>query len=498
VGSCVAARIIVHGHFYQPPREDPWTGVIEEQPSAAPSHDWNQRVHAESYAPNACAEIIVDGQEKVVNNFERISYNVGPTLLKWMEDTDPETYRLIVGADGKVRSSTGYGNALAQAFHHTILPLSPARDARTEIRWGKADFRHRFGRDPVGMWLPETACNDTVLGLLIEEGISFTILAPGQAGYWRKVGDDHWVDAVEEPIETRIPYRYFHPDGSGGSITLFFYDADIARAVAFEQGASSAENFLDLFVDKVADAGVVHTATDGETYGHHHKFSELALAYALFDDAPARGIETTSYEGWLASSEPSYEIQIAPGEGSSWSCAHGVGRWSRDCGCSTGGEPGWNQSWRAPLRAALEIVKSAADRTFVSQAHALLRDPWAARDEYVDVVIGAEDLDSFLGRHLTTEATDRSRAALLLELQRNAMAMFTSCAWFFNDVGGIETVQILRYAARVFDLLDQVDGMQPLQPFLETLGRAHSNDPDIGTGADVYEKIVARSPLASS
>ncbi|MDQ3878578.1 MAG: DUF3536 domain-containing protein [Actinomycetota bacterium] len=487
----MAARIIVHGHFYQPPREDPWTGIVEEQPSAAPFHDWNARVHAESYQPNTAAQITVDDRQETVNNFERISYDVGPTLLKWMQEADRQTYELIVGADHKVRFETGHGNALAQAYHHTILPLSSARDARTEIRWGKADFRHRFGRDAVGMWLPETACNDATLGLLIEEGIRFTILAPSQASYWRRIGDDHWNDVTEQPIETRVPYRYSHPDGSAGSLVLFFYDADVARAVAFEQGASSAENFLDLFEAKVTQEGVVHTATDGETYGHHHKFSELALAYALFEDAPGRGIETTNYETWLASTEPEYEVQIVPGEGSSWSCAHGVGRWSRDCGCSTGGEPDWNQSWRAPLRAALDIVKNDADRTFVSQAHALFRDPWAARDDYVSVVVGAEDLDAFLTRHLTGAPSDRSRAAMVLELQRNAMAMFTSCAWFFNDVGGIETVQILRYAARVFDLLEQLDGMRPLQPFLDTLKRARSNDPDIGTATDVFEGIVA-------
>lgn len=488
----MAARIIVHGHFYQPPRENPWTGVIDNQPSAAPFHDWNERVHAESYAPNARAEITVDGVKETVNNFERISYDVGPTLLKWMEDADRETYDLIVGADGTARAATGHGNAMAQAYHHTILPLSPARDARTEIRWGKADFRHRFGREPVGMWLPETACNDKVLGLLIEEGIAFTILAPGQASYWRRIGDRHWNDVAEHPLETRIPYRYAHPDGRDGSLTLFFYDAEIAQAVAFAEGASSAETFFELFHKKVADDGVVHTATDGETYGHHHKFSELALAHALFHEAGSHEIETTNYEAWLASGEPEYEVQIAPGEGSSWSCAHGVGRWSRDCGCSTGGEEGWNQSWRAPLRAALEIVKSAADRTFVSQAHALLKDPWAARDDYVDVVVGAEELGSFLERHaLTSDKSELSRAATLLELQRNAMAMFTSCAWFFNDVGGIETVQILRYAGRVFDLLQQVDGMQPLDAFLATLKRARSNDPDIGTGADVYDRIVS-------
>ncbi|MEA2486514.1 MAG: hypothetical protein QOF16_168 [Actinomycetota bacterium] len=488
----MAARIIVHGHFYQPPREDPWTGIIDEQPSAAPFHDWNTRVHAECYAPNARAEITIDEKKTFVNNFERISYNVGPTLLGWMKNADPQTYDRIVEADRRSLSSSGFGNALAQAFHHTILPLSSPRDARTEILWGKADFRHRFGREPMGMWLPETACNDTVLGLLIDEEIRFTILAPSQASRWRAIGEETWTEASEGSIETRRPYRYLHPDGSGKSLILFFYDADIARAVAFERGASSADAFLELFEAKGVEQGVVHTATDGETYGHHHKFSELALAHALFETAPERSIETTSYEGWLASADVDHEVDIVGGEGSSWSCAHGVGRWSRDCGCSTGGEPGWNQQWRAPLRAALEIAKSAADRTFASQGHALLHDPWAARDDYVSVVIGARPLDEFLATHaIGGDPSDATRAEALLELQRNAMAMFTSCGWFFNDIGGIETVQILRYAARVFDLLQQLDGMQPMPEFLSALKQAQSNDPDIGTGADVFEQIVA-------
>jgi alpha-amylase/alpha-mannosidase (GH57 family) len=449
-------------------------------------------VHAECYAPNAGAEIVLGEKKTLVNNFERISFNVGPTLLKWMGDADPETYDRIVAADREALSTTGYGNAIAQAYHHTILPLSSPRDARTEILWGKADFRCRFGRDPAGMWLPETACNDTVLGLLIDEGIGFTILAPAQASRIREIGDETWTDVSDGSIETRRPYRYSHPDGSGRSLIFFFYDADIARAVAFERGASSSEALLDLFVDKTAEQAVVHTATDGETYGHHHKFSELALAYALFDDAPTRGIETTSYEAWLASAEVDHEVEIAGGEGSSWSCAHGVGRWSRDCGCSTGGEPGWNQQWRAPLRAALEIAKNAADRTFASQGHVLLRDPWAAREDYVNVVIGAQPFDEFVAGHaIDSVHSDAARAAALLELQRNAMAMFTSCGWFFNDVGGIETVQILRYAARVFDLLEQLDGMRPVSEFMSALKQAQSNDPDIGTGADVFERAYA-------
>lgn len=499
----MAARLTVHGHFYQPPRENPWTGEVPEQPSASPAHDWNERVHQECYRPNAYARIpapAVDGaevSEEIVNNFERLSFDVGPTLLEWMEEADPETYARILEADRVSLERLGHGNAIAQAYHHTILPLSASHDVRTQVRWGLADFRFRFGRESEGIWLPETAANDDTLATLIEEGIAFTILAPQQASRWRET-DGRWIQSAAQPIDPRLPYRYFHRDGSGRSLVLFFYTGEIARKIAFERAGSSGEGFIDLFEAGSADGLLVHAATDGETYGHHHVSSELGLAYALFVEAEERGLEVTNYATYLETVEIKHEAAVWRGEGTAWSCAHGIGRWVRDCGCSTGGEEAWNQRWRGPLRAALDVVKRAADEILERVGGTLLNDPWKARDDYIEVILGALDIDEFASRHAAgpLDETQKDRVITLMELQRNAMSMYTSCGWFFNDVGGIETVQVLRYAARTMDVIEELGQTTPEQPFLSTLEDAVSNDPQIGTAADIYLGLVS-APMTS-
>ena len=483
-------RLAVHAHFYQPPREDPWTGAIPEQPSAAPFHDWNERVNAESYRPNAFARIGDARGDRTVNNFERLSFNVGPTLLSWMAEADPETYERILEADRISLDAKGHGNALAQAFHHTILPLSPLRDVRTQVRWGLADFHFRFGREAEGMWLPETAANEDVLSVLIDEGIRFTILAPNQARRWREP-DGTW---HTPPVDTRLPHRFLHPDGSGRELTLFFYDGGIARAIAFERAGASAEGFLDLFehqMDDDRDDLLVHAATDGETYGHHQTFTDLGLAYALFVEADRRDIEVTNYATFLEEYPARREVSIVGGEGSAWSCAHGVGRWYRDCGCSTGGEAGWNQQWRTPLREGLDLLRDVADEVFERMGTELLADPWAARDEFVRVVIGAEAPGDLIARHQSgpLDEDQRTTALQLLKMQERALAMYTSCGWFFNDIGGIETVQVLTYAAAVVELLKDLGQSVPEQELIGLLEQAKSNDPEIGTGADVFLRI---------
>ena len=484
-------RIAIHAHFYQPPREDPWTGRVPEQPGAAPFHDWNERVHAESYRPNTQVPITTrDGDQLVVNNFEKLSFNVGPTLLSWMEQADSSTYRKIVEADTVSVERLGHGNAVAQAFHHTILPLSPLRDVRTQVRWGLADFRFRFGRDAEGIWLPETAANDDVLSILIDEGVRFTILAPNQASRWREP-EGQW---QTPPVETRVPYRYAHPDRSGRHLAIFFYDGNIARAIAFERAAGSAEALLDLFAqtgETDRDDLLIHAATDGETYGHHHRFTDLGLGYVLFVEADRRGIEVTNYAAFLDGHPPTREVNVVGGEGSSWSCAHGVGRWRRNCGCSTGGEPGWNQEWRGPLREALDLLRDVADETFERMGAELMTDPWAARDDYVNVVIGATPVDDFVAKHQSRPLDDEQRvtAARLLKMQEHALAMYTSCGWFFNDIGGIETVQVLTYAAAAVELLKDLGQTVPEQELISVLEQAKSNDPEVGTGADVYLRI---------
>lgn len=492
----MAVRIAVHAHFYQPPRENPWTGRIDEQPDAAPFHDWNERIHAESYRPNAFAAIATESGEETVNNFERLSFNVGPTLMAWLETEHPETYGRIIEGDRKSIERLGHGNAIAQAFHHTILPLATTREIRTEIRWGLADFRFRFGRPAEGMWLPETAANNAALAVLIEEGVRFTILAPHQASHWRNPGSD-WVTVEDRPLDIHQPHLFEHPDGSHRTISVFFYDGELAREIAFSELGSSATRFIDAFASRAPEKdGLVTVATDGETYGHHQKFSDLGLAYALFGEADKRGVEVTNPATYLSQNPAARHLRLPPGPGTSWSCAHGIGRWREDCGCSTYGPEDWNQSWRGPLRAGLEVIRWAADETYLRFGSPIFIDPWGARDRYVDVVIGAAQVADFLEGETAGLADPEALqlARTLLEIQRNAMSMFTSCGWFFYDVSRIETVQILRYAAKTLELLGSIGLPLPDEAYMPLLEEARSNDPAEGTAATILAGLTSAAP----
>jgi len=454
---------VIHGHFYQPPRENPWTGKVEPEPSAAPYHDWNERIHAECYAPNA-------------DNYKNISFNFGPTLLWWLERHHLDTYKKIIDADKEsIARRNGHGNAIAQAYGHAILPLCNERDQLTQVVWGIADFRFRFGREPESLWLPETAANDQVLALLIEQGLRYVILAPNQA---------------KGKVDTSKAYVFRHPDGSGRSLAVFFYNGPLARAIAFEKALTSSRGLVEQFIRAAGTRELVNVATDGETYGHHFKFGDLCLAHALEVEAPKAGFQITNYGAYLDLHPPEIEVEIdngPDGEGSSWSCAHGVGRWMRDCGCHTGGEPGCNQSWRTPLREALNFLRDDTAVKFENAAGDLLRDPWAARNDYIDVVLDHRALDTFLNRHALRP--DESRIAQLMELQKSALLMFASCGWFFSDVAGIETIQVMRYAARVMDLQQQLGFEPPEKKFLEILAEAKSNDPKKGNGADLFAAL---------
>jgi len=476
--------LIIHGHFYQPPRENPWTGEVETEPSAAPFHDWNERIHAESYAPNAA-----------VNNYARISFNFGPTLLSWLERHHPDTYQHILAADrASAAQRGGHGNAIAQAYGHAILPLCNERDRLTQVVWGVADFRFRFGREPEALWLPETAANDATLALLIEQGLRYVILAPEQAKRIRV--DSKWLDVSGGKVDTTRAYRYEHPDNSGRSIAVFFYDGTLARAIAFERALTSSRGLVELFLRAAKLGDLVNVATDGETYGHHFKFGDLGLAHALGVEARQAGFWLTNYGEYLDRHPPELAVEIENGperEGSSWSCAHGVGRWTRDCGCHTGGEAGWKQAWRDPLRVALNFLRDDAALKFESSGIELLRDPWAARNDYVSVLLDPDRArEEFLARHAVRSLSEaeQERVFQLLEMQRSALLMFTSCGWFFSDLAGIETIQVLRYAARVIDLQEQLGFDVPRKEFLELLANAKSNQPDKGNGADIFSSIV--------
>jgi alpha-amylase/alpha-mannosidase (GH57 family) len=491
--------LIIHGHFYQPPRENPWTGIVEVEPSAAPFHDWNERIHSECYQPNACAHITdrQTGANKIVNNYANISFNFGPTLASWLEQNHPDTYTRIVVADREsALKRAGHGNAIAQAYGHAILPLCNERDRQTQIRWGIADFRERFGRDPEAMWLPETACNDDVLAALIDQGMRFVILAPNQVARIRSIGGNEWRAANEQNIDTSVAYRYSQRDGSGRSIAVFFYDGPTSRAIAFENLLRSSHDLVDRFAQTAHDRELVNIATDGETYGHHFKFGDICLAYALEVEAPARGFQITNYGEYLDRCPPTFDVEInngPGGEGTSWSCLHGVGRWIRDCGCHTGGEPGWNQRWRVPLRQALDFLRDENADHFEATRGNLFLDPWEARDASIALVLDQfQSREEFLrhhaGRWLTTD--EQWRALAYLELQRMLLLMYTSCGWFFNDISGIETIQILKYAGRAIDLMEQLGLPSVHDRFLLTLTEAKSNVPALGSGADIFRQLV--------
>lgn len=487
-------HVVLHGHFYQPPRADPWYEEVPRQPSAAPQHDWNVRVCQECYAPNTAARLL-DGQGRVrgfVDNYRGISFDFGPTLMEWLQCHAENTYASVLEADRESRRRLGYGNAIAQAHGHLIMPLASERDRHTQVAWGMADFAARFGRDPEGMWLPETAVDVATLEVLAAHGIRFTVLAPSQAWRFRAPGAE-W-QGVQGDIEGRSPYLLQLP--SGRSLALFFYDGYLSRGVAFEGLLQSGERLvsalLGAFDADPSQPQLVHVATDGETYGHHHRFGEMALAYAL--DALGRrdDVRLTNYAAYLAANPPHREVEIR--ERTSWSCAHGIERWRSDCGCHTGGRPGWSQQWRAPLRQALDELAAQLGRQFERHAGELLRDPWAARDAYVELLLqgGHADRRAWLRGQARqgVDARGVTRALAWLESQRHAMAMFTSCGWFFNDVSGIETEQVLLHAARALQLARDAGGIDLEPELVERLRQARSNRPGEGTAADLWERRV--------
>lgn len=499
----MTTALVVHGHFYQPPRENPWTDMIEREPSAQPFHNWNERIHSECYRPNAHARI-VDSRgrvERIINNYANLSFNFGPTLLKWLERHHPHTYRRIVEADrASVRRRSGHGNAIAQGYHHVILTLCNERDRRTQIRWGMADFRHRFEREPEALWLPETAANSETLDALIEEGLTYVILSPHQAERVRPIGGKVWQSVIDGQVDPTVPYKYFHRDGSERSIAIFFYDGMIAKAVAFDAVLASSHTLLDRFERAVSTTTqLVNIATDGESYGHHFHFGDRCIAYALEVEAGAHGFQVTNYGEFLAAHEPTMEAEIKEGpegEGTAWSCAHGVGRWSRDCSCHAGAPEGWDQKWREPLRSALDFLRDAAALKFETAAGDLFTDPWATRDAYVELLVDrTHPREEFLRRHAkkSLSAAEQIRALTLLELQRSAMVMYTSCGWFFNDVSGLETVQVMRYAGRALELMEELELDPPRAQFLEILSEAGSNERDAGNGADIFRRTVEAS-----
>jgi alpha-amylase/alpha-mannosidase (GH57 family) len=491
--------ICIHGHFYQPPRENAWLETVELQESASPFHDWNERINFECYAQNASSRIL-DQQGQIidiVNNYERISFNFGPTLLSWLELNDPETYKAIQEADKRSLKQFGFGNAVAQVHSHLILPLCNEQDKVTQTAWGIKDFEKRFGRKPEGIWLAETAVDTASLEVLAAQGILYTIASPRQAAAVKPLSANNWQNVDENSLDTRRPYLCKLP--SGKQIAIFFYDGKIAQSVAFSgllnNGKVFAEHLNKGFRPDNGEAQLVHIATDGESYGHHHRHGDMALAWCLDYLSTQDDVELINYAAFLHKFPPTWEVRIH--ENSSWSCVHGVERWRNDCGCSTGGHAHWNQQWRAPLREALNWLRDKLIPIYEVQAKALFHDPYQARNAYIDVILDRSEanINAFFAaqalRPLTAE--ERVHALRLLELQRNALYMFTSCGWFFDEISGIETNQILQYACRAIHFAQQVDGVNLEPEFIQRLANAPSNLPQILNGARNYELNVIPS-----
>jgi len=496
--------VCIHGHFYQPPRENPWLETVETQDTAAPYHDWNERICAECYSTNGAARIVNNKNQitRIVNNYARISFNYGPTLLSWLVENAPRTYRMILDGERRSRKSyKGHSSAMAQVYNHIILPLANRRDRITQIRWGIADYQRHYGAPPEGMWLAETAADTESLELLAQHGIKFTVLAPHQCKRIRPLRSGaSWTDTPGASVDTTHPYLVRFD--SGVSIAVFFYDGPTSRAIAFEGLLNSGENLASRlkggFKDN-AQPQLVHVATDGESYGHHHKYGEMALAYALRLLEADKTAKLTNYGCYLEQFPPEYEAEIV--ENTSWSCVHGVERWRSDCGCN-GGKAGWNQAWRAPLRKALDELRDALIPLTEQEGGKLFKDVWAARDGYIDAMLdhSPQSVEQFFRKHQLCALTtpERVRALELMEMQRHTQLMYTSCGWFFDDISGIETVQVIAYAARVLQLAQEAFGeaAAPLEPaFLARMAEAHSNVAAAGDGAKIYKDQVSSKEL---
>jgi len=495
--------LCIHGHFYQPPRENPWLNAIETQASASPYHDWNERITRECYGPNTRARLHGEHGHilKLINNYAYMSFDFGPTLLSWLEKAHPWIYGQILDADRLSRERfKGHGNALAQVYNHIIMPLATRRDKLTQIRWGLADFKHRFGRPAEGMWLSETAADTETLNLMAEEGIKFTILAPTQAQSVRPLKgsarDKSWQDVTGGKVNPTRPYRVLLDRGESPFIDVFFYDGPVSRAVAYEKLLASGEDLLarieEAFGTHNDGPELVSLATDGESYGHHFKFGDLALSWLFHHLEQGEEIKLANYGLFLENFPPQDEVRIV--ENSSWSCAHGVERWRADCGCSVSQTPEWNQAWRAPMRDGLDWLADELRDVFEERGGRLFKDSWKARDEYITIFLNstAQAREHFIQRHglRLLGQEERVEAFQLLEVQRMALYMFTSCGWFFDDISGLEPVQVLKYAARGMELAQPWVDKDLEAGLMKYLVTAKSNDPDYRDGKEVYDLRV--------
>ncbi len=502
--------VIIHGHFYQPPRENPWTGEIERQDSAYPFNDWNERIAAECYTPNTASRVLNEKNliNDIINNYEYFSFNFGPTLLQWLEKHAQDTYQKIIEADKKsVDKNNGHGNAMAQVYNHVIMPLANDDDKRTQIEWGIKDFEHRFGRSPEGIWLAETAVDQRTVEILMEYKMKFIVLSPHQADKIRSFKSASWIDVSSGLIDTRVPYRIFHKDQKGKInpdryIDVFFYNAGLSSAVGFEHLLRDSVRFADsiqtAFDRWSSQTQAVIIATDGESYGHHEKNADMCFSSFVAREIHHRDFAITNFGYYLEINPPQFEVILKSGpngEGTAWSCAHGVGRWCRDCGCSDGGLFGWNQKWRTPLRESLNYLRDECNKIYQDQLGHLCKDLKRMRNDYINIILKPENKEEFLKKHLKAlkKVENPSIVFKLLEAQHFCQLSFTSCAWFFADISRLEPVQNLKYAARAMEILKTFTSRNIESKFLNILEKAQSNVHDVATGKDVYQKYVLPS-----
>lgn len=489
--------VCIHGHFYQPPRENPWLEEVELQDGAYPYHDWNEKITAECYRQNAASRIL--GPEKkiidITNNYCGISSDFGPTLLSWLQRHAPDVYQSILDADKKsLQLYSGHGAVIAQAYSHVIMPLASLRDKYTQVVWGIRDFEYRFGRRPEGMWLPETAVDIETLEILAEKDIKFTILAPHQARRVRKIGTSQWKSVESAKIDTTQPYSCELP--SGKKINLFFYNGPISRNVAYgdilRQGDAFARELVKVFPEDTKEPRLSHIADDGETYGHHHRYGDMALAYCLHYISSNKLASITVYGEFLEKCPPTWEAEII--ENTSWSCGHGIERWRDNCGCNYGRFPSGSQKFRAPLREAMDWLRDQLAPIYEGMMAGLGADAWKARDGYIDVILDRSEtsVERFFSRTAATPLTHEQKVTMLklLEMQRHSLLMYASCGWFFDDITGIESIQVMRYAARAMQLAKDVSGKDLESGYMEILGKAPVNDNHYANGAEVYQARV--------
>lgn len=496
-------NICIHGHFYQPPRENPWTDEIEKQDSSKPYHDWNEKVFAECYKTNSEAPIMNEKGEvvKTINNYEHINFNFGPTLFSWIKAKHPNTYKKILDADMRsVSIHNGHGNAIAMAYNHIIMPLANLQDKITQIRWGMKDFEYRFGRKSESIWLPETACNPAVIEVLINEGIKYIILDVSQADKIRQIGHKHWHDVSNGSIDPKMAYRCYSTVNKGKTIDIFFYDGPVAKSIAFENVLKNSSDLMNKILQAVPHSSVndqiVSVATDGETFGHHKKNAERTLAYFLTVLAPANSMKIVNYGEYLEQHSPSFEVKIKAGkngEGTSWSCSHGVDRWQDACGC--GGWDGWHLLWRRPLRDTMNWLRDELIIIYENEGGKYFKDVWKARNEYINLILNktkdtsAEFFKSNARKRLRKR--DIETCLKLLEMQKYSMLMFTSCGWFFSEISGLESVQVLQYAAKAMDIAEEITGKSFELEFNKRISHAESNLKKYKNGRGVWNKLVA-------